>query len=107
MIFIAGSVDELKEACEDMKTVQVKVSNKNGIHLRLAGELVKNSSRFKSHIIIRKDSEEINAKSILSVAGLGAEYGSELLITADGEDEEQAVDSLRELFESGFSEGKD
>lgn len=88
-----------------MKEIQVKVSNKNGMHLRLAGELVKNTSRFSSDILIIKNGEEINGKSILSVAGLGAGYGTELKIRAQGEDEDEALKLLKELFDTGFSEG--
>jgi len=90
-----------------MKTINVKVVNKNGIHLRLAGELVKNCSRFKSDVHIEKNFERINAKSILSVASLGAEYGSELTVIVNGQDEDQAISLLADLFKSGFSEGKE
>jgi phosphocarrier protein len=76
------------------------------MHLRLAGELVKNTSRFSSDIRIIKNGEEVNAKSILSVAGLGAGYGTELKIRAEGNDEEEALTRLKQLFDSGFSEGK-
>jgi len=88
-----------------MKKVKVKVTNRNGIHLRIAGEVVKNCSMFLSDILIEKNSEKINAKSILSVASLGAEYGSPLTIIAEGEDEDQAIIMLADLFEKGFSEG--
>ncbi len=81
---------------------KAKVANKNGIHLRLAGELVKAANLFSSEIMISKDSEKANAKSILGVASLGAEYGTELVITAEGEDAEEAVSYLVELIESGF-----
>jgi phosphocarrier protein len=97
---------ELAEVIDKMKRVKVKIINKNGLHLRLAGEVVKNSSRFMSDIQIEKNTEQINAKSILGVASLGAEYGSELIIIADGEDEDQAISLLVDLFEKGFSEGK-
>jgi len=107
MILSDCILDEREKAKTEMKSVQVKVTNKNGIHLRLAGELVKNSSKFKSDILITKNSEEVNGKSILSVAGLGAEYGSQLLITARGEDEEEAIKRLKRLFDSGFSEDKE
>ncbi|OQX84836.1 MAG: phosphocarrier protein HPr [Candidatus Latescibacteria bacterium 4484_7] len=90
-----------------MVTRTVKVKNKNGIHLRLAGELVKAASMFSSEIMISKDSQEVNAKSILGVASLGAEYGAELVIKADGEDEEEAVSYLVKMIDSGFAEVKD
>jgi phosphocarrier protein HPr len=88
-----------------MVSGQVKVITKNGIHLRLAGELVKAASRFHSEITIAKDSQEVNAKSILGVAGLGAELGSELFISADGEDESEALEYLIMLVESDFAQG--
>lgn len=89
-----------------MVTDSVKVMNRNGIHLRLAGELVKAASSFKSRIMIAKDSMEVNAKSILGVAGLGAEYGAELVINVDGEDEEEALKFLVRLFENKFTESR-
>lgn len=83
----------------------VKVKNRPGIHLRLADILSKAASSFKSDIRIVKDSQEINAKSILGVATLGAEYGDKLTIKANGEDEKDALAFLVGLFDSNFSEG--
>ena len=85
---------------------KVKVITKNGIHLRLASELVKAANSFYSEITISKDSQEVNAKSILGVAGLGAELGSELFIKADGDDESEALDYLMGLVESDFTKDK-
>lgn len=84
----------------------VRVTNKNGIHLRLAGEIVKAAGKFKSTVMIGKDGDETNAKSILGVAGLGAEYGTQLTLRITGSDEEKAMESLIRLFESNFSEGE-
>ena len=86
-----------------MVSGRVKVLNKNGIHLRLASELVKAASSFNCEITIAKDSMEVNAKSILGVAGLGAELGQELMIKAEGEDEDNALGLLVQMFKSGFS----
>jgi phosphocarrier protein len=80
----------------------VTVENKKGIHLRLAHELVKAASMFKSEITIAKDDQEANAKSILGLAGLGAEFGSELMITVDGVDEDDALSCIVELFKTKF-----
>jgi phosphocarrier protein HPr len=85
-----------------MVSGRVKVITKNGIHLRLASELVKAANIFHSEITISKDSQEVNAKSILGVAGLGAELGSELFIKAEGDDESEALDHLVGLVESDF-----
>ena len=88
-----------------MVSGQVKVITKNGIHLRLASELVKAANSFRSEIWIAKDSQEVNAKSILGVAGLGAELGAELVIKVDGEDEGEALEYLVTLVESDFTQG--
>jgi len=79
-----------------------RVKNKNGIHLRLAGELVKAATQFRSQILVAKDSQEVDAKSILGVAGLGAECGAELVFKVDGADEEQALRYLVNLVENEF-----
>jgi phosphocarrier protein HPr len=87
----------------EMVTEKVKVNIKNGIHLRLAGEIVKAAGMFKSVVTISKDSMAVNGKSILGVAGLGAEHGAELTIEAEGEDEVEAIRYLVDMFESNFS----
>ncbi len=86
-----------------MISEKVKVNIKNGIHLRLAGEIVKAANMFKSEITIAKDSMSVNGKSILGVAGLGAEFGAELTIGAEGEDEREAVAHIVDMFESNFA----
>lgn len=87
-----------------MVTEKVKVNIKNGIHLRLAGEIVKAANMFRSVVTISKDSMAVNGKSILGVAGLGAEYGAELTIAVEGKDELEAIRHLVGMFESNFSE---
>lgn len=87
-----------------MVSGKVKVTNRNGIHLRLAGEVVKVASKFKSTVMIGKDSDMVNAKSILGVAGLGAEYGVELSLSAEGADEDEAMATIVSLFENNFYE---
>jgi phosphocarrier protein HPr len=89
-----------------MVSGSVKVITKNGIHLRLASELVKAANRFQSEITISKDSQEVNAKSILGVAGLGAELGSELFIKVEGDDEGEALEHLIGLVESDFKKAE-
>ena len=90
-----------------MVSETVTVENKKGIHLRLAHELVKAASGFKSEITITKDDMEANAKSILGLAGLGAEFGSELMITVDGVDEKDALSCIVQLFKTKFKKQVD
>lgn len=86
-----------------MVTGSAKVKNKNGIHLRLAGELVKAAAKFQAHITVAKDGQEVDAKSILGVAGLGAENGAELVFSAEGEDEQAAIEFLVDLVDNQFA----
>ena len=78
--------------------------NKLGLHARPAAMLVQTASKFRSEIRLRKDEVEANAKSILSVMMLAAEVGSFVIVKAEGEDEEQAVEALAKLFEDKFGE---
>lgn len=89
-----------------MQTGSARVKNKNGIHLRLAGELVKAATGFRSQVTVAKDGQEVDAKSILGVAGLGAECGAELVFTANGADEAEAVAFLVRLVENEFAQEK-
>jgi phosphocarrier protein HPr len=83
---------------------EIQVTNKWGLHARPAAMLVQTASRFKSEIRLKKEDVEANAKSILSVMMLAAEVGSRVTIKADGEDEEQAVETLAQLFAKKFGE---
>jgi len=83
---------------------KVKVINRAGIHARPSALLVQTTKNFKCNIYIEKNSDRINAKSIMGIITLGATYGTELKIIADGPGEEEAVLILQKLFESKFEE---
>ena len=82
----------------------VTVVNRAGIHARPSAILVQATKNFESNIYIEKDSYRINAKSIMGIITLGAAYGTNLKIIAEGKDEVEAVDILVKLFESKFEE---
>jgi phosphocarrier protein len=82
----------------------VTVVNRAGIHARPSALLVQTTKNYKSNIYIEKGSDRINAKSIMGIITLGAAYGTELKIIAEGEDETEAVETLVRLFESKFEE---
>jgi len=83
---------------------KIQVVNKLGLHARPAAMLVQKASKFKSDIKLQKEDIEANAKSILSVMMLAAEVESFVIIKAEGEDEEQAVEAIAKLFEERFGE---
>jgi len=83
---------------------RVRIVNELGLHARPAAEFVKLASKFKLEIQVRRDDMTVNGKSIMGVMTLAAEQGSELVITANGVDAEEAVRALAALVESGFRE---
>lgn len=82
---------------------KVCIVNDLGLHLRAAGALVQLASRFDSDIVLRRGSTEANAKSIMSVLSLAAGKGVELMLSAQGDDAEVAVQRLSQLIEAGFA----
>ena len=82
----------------------VTIANKNGLHARPAAEIVKTAAKFKSEITLIRDDLEVNGKSIMGVMMLAAEYGSTLVLRAEGEDAEAAIAALSVLIESKFGE---
>jgi len=83
---------------------EVTIRNRAGLHTRPAATLVKTAARFASEFFIRKDSFEINGKSIIGVMTLAAEQGSTLTLRFEGPDEEDAAAAVVHLFERGFDE---
>jgi phosphocarrier protein len=81
-----------------------QIVNKLGIHARPAAEIVKTAARFRSDITIIRDDLEVNGKSIMGVMMLAAECGSSIVLRAEGEDAEAALDALAALIANGFGE---
>lgn len=82
----------------------VLVQNQVGLHARPATFFIQKANEFKSSIWVEKDERRVNAKSLLGVLSLGIVGGASIDIIADGSDEQEAVDSLVALVESGFAE---
>ena len=82
----------------------VKVENQVGLHARPATFFIQKANEYKSSIWVEKDERRVNAKSLLGVLSLGIVGGTSIDIIADGSDEQEAVDSLVALVESGFAE---
>lgn len=82
----------------------VEIVNKNGLHARPAAEIVKLSAKFQSEITIVRDDLEVNGKSIMGVMMLAAEFGSSILVRANGPDAEQAVGAIADLVAAKFGE---
>ena len=84
------------------KTRTVTVKNAQGLHARPAHALVQLASKYESNIMIGKTSELVDCKSILSILTLGAADGTELTVSAAGDDANDALEKISDFFETGF-----
>jgi phosphocarrier protein len=80
----------------------VTVINQVGLRARPATFFIQRANEFKSGVWIERNERKVNAKSLLGVLSLGIAKNSKVSIIADGIDEEEAVNSIIELIESGF-----
>lgn len=83
-----------------MKEFRHIIADPEGIHARPAGELVKLLKEYKSVVTINMNGKSADARRIFAVMGLGVKQGQEILITAEGEDEEEAVVALESFFQN-------
>ena len=83
-----------------MVTKELTIINKLGIHARPAAQFVKLASKFDADIVVEKDGEEVDGKSILGLMMLAVGHGS----TAEGKDEQEALNALEDLISRKFEE---
>lgn len=83
---------------------ELTILNRLGLHARPAAQIVQTAAGFESNIELTKDNVTINAKSIMGVMMLAAEFGTRIRITANGQDEAQAIAALEKLFNDKFNE---
>ena len=81
----------------------VTVKNQVGLHSRPATFFIQKANEYKSSIWVEREERRVNAKSLLGVLSLGIMGGAEIRIIADGSDEQQAVEGLVKLVETGFN----
>ena len=74
------------------------ITDKDGLHARPAGLLVKEASKFRANVTIAKGDKSGDAKRIFSVMGLIAKMNEKIVITAEGEDEQDAIMAIKELL---------
>ena len=87
-----------------MPTREFTVTNKLGIHARPAAQFVKTASRYSCDIQVEKDDEQADGKSIMGLMMLAAGNGSVLIVTAEGDDADEALDAIGSLVERNFEE---
>ena len=82
----------------------VVIQNQVGLHARPATFFIQKANEFKSSIWVEKEERRVNAKSLLGVLSLGIVKGMTITVMADGPDENEAVDGLIDLVNTGFGE---
>lgn len=85
-------------------TKELTIVNTKGIHARPAALFVKTASRYACEILIEKDGETVNGKSIMGLMMLAAGPGSKLTIHANGTDAQAAVSELEAIVQRKFDE---
>lgn len=81
-----------------------EITNRLGIHARVAAKIVEMAQRFQAEIFLEKDGVEVNGRSILGILTLCCPQGSRLTIRVEGDDAEEAVAAFARLVEEKFGE---
>ena len=84
----------------------ITIINKLGLHARAASKLVALASKFESQIILDKDGQEADAKSIMALLMLAASQGTSLTVRITGRDATDALEQLEALINDRFGEGE-
>ncbi len=87
-----------------MTSRSVTVVNQLGMHARAAAKFVHLATRYDARVRVARESREMDGKSIMGILLLAAARGCTITISAEGADEQDAVDALCDLVRSGFGE---
>jgi len=83
---------------------RVEIVNVLGLHARAAARFVRTAARYRAKVTITKDGTTTDGKSILGILFLAAAVGSEIVIAAEGDDENEALEALVRLVANGLGE---
>lgn len=87
-----------------MVSKNVTVRNKEGLHMRPAGLVTKEMTKFHSTVHFIYGDKKINAKSVMNLIAGGIKCGSEITIECDGDDEQEALNRAADLIENELQE---
>lgn len=85
-----------------MKKFNYTITDPVGIHARPAGLLVKEAAKFKSAVTVEKNGKTADAKKIFGLMGLGVKMNDTVTVSADGADEDSAIEALKNFFKSNL-----
>jgi phosphocarrier protein len=89
-----------------MKCQKIVIVNKLGLHARASAKFVSLASEFSAEILVTRNGQQVNGKSIMGIMMLAAAKGAELELCADGKDEKKALTALTALVGERFGEGE-
>ncbi len=89
-----------------MVTRDITIINKLGLHARAAAKFVSIASRYGAEIHLQRGGQRVNGKSIMGVMMLAASKGTNLVLSTEGEDEDDAADALVRLIADRFGESE-
>lgn len=89
-----------------MISQDITIINKLGLHARAASKLVNCASQFESEVLIDKQGNKVNAKSIMGVMMLAASKGTEICLIVDGRDESRCIEAVSTLIANRFDEAE-
>ena len=87
-----------------MTKIEIEIINKLGLHARASAKLTQLAARFKSEVWMSRNTQRINAKSIMGVMMLAAGKGARVSIETSGEDETECIEALAALINDKFGE---
>jgi phosphocarrier protein HPr len=87
-----------------MKKKDLLIENRLGLHARAAAQIVKAATGFNSKILLSKDGIEVDGKSIMGIMMMAAARGTTVLVSAEGDDEDKAMEGMEKLFKEKFGE---
>ena len=85
-----------------MKNFNYVIKDEVGIHARPASELVKEAKKYSSTITITKVNKSAVATKLMAVMSLGVKCGEEITVTVEGEDEDTAVEKMKDFMEANM-----
>ncbi|MDY7034732.1 MAG: HPr family phosphocarrier protein [Thermodesulfobacteriota bacterium] len=83
---------------------KIKITNELGIHARAAARIVELSRHYNSQLFLKKDDQEVDGSSILSILTLACPKGTDIQARIVGDDSKELMEKLDELFEQKFGE---
>ena len=89
-----------------MASAELVIVNKLGLHARASAKLTQVASGFKSEVWLSRNGRRVNAKSIMGVMMLAAGKGSSVVLEAEGDDAQAALDAICNLIADKFGEGE-